>query len=52
MAKVYSLAEDIKPWKLLYQSPLPKWSKGSLLLVGDAAHPVRIIAALLVNGPA
>ncbi|KAL7782915.1 hypothetical protein V8C43DRAFT_318803 [Trichoderma afarasin] len=40
---IFSIAEDIKPWILQYQSPLESWSRGQLLLVGDAAHPVHSV---------
>ncbi|KAL6799651.1 hypothetical protein J3E68DRAFT_435213 [Trichoderma sp. SZMC 28012] len=40
---ICSVAEDIKPWILQYQSPLESWSRGQLLLVGDAAHPVHSV---------
>ncbi|KKP04720.1 FAD binding domain-containing protein [Trichoderma harzianum] len=39
IVSILRIAEDIKPWVLQYQSPLESWSRGQLLLVGDAAHP-------------
>ena len=34
------LAEDVKCWPLFETSPIPKWTSGKLVLIGDAAHPV------------
>jgi 2-polyprenyl-6-methoxyphenol hydroxylase-like FAD-dependent oxidoreductase len=33
-------AEDLKLWKLLFRSPIPSWTKGKAVLIGDAAHPM------------
>ncbi|KAL4960116.1 putative salicylate hydroxylase [Aspergillus stella-maris] len=33
-------ARDIKRWPLLYREPIPTMSKGRLVLIGDAAHPM------------
>ncbi|EAW12315.1 putative salicylate hydroxylase [Aspergillus clavatus NRRL 1] len=33
-------ATSIKRWPLLYRDPIPTWSRGRLLLIGDAAHPM------------
>lgn len=30
----------MKFWKLVARGPIPKWHKGRLVLVGDAAHPM------------
>ncbi|KAM6485598.1 hypothetical protein HDV62DRAFT_257913 [Trichoderma sp. SZMC 28011] len=43
IVSILRIAEDIKPWILQYQSPLESWSRGQLLLVGDAAHPVHSV---------
>ncbi|KAK6836722.1 salicylate hydroxylase [Apiospora arundinis] len=37
---VMSKATMVKQWALLYRPPLPTWRKGSLVLIGDAAHPM------------
>ncbi|KAK8096636.1 hypothetical protein PG999_012580 [Apiospora kogelbergensis] len=37
---VMSKAATVKQWALLYREPLPTWRKGSLTLIGDAAHPM------------
>lgn len=34
-------AEDVSKWPLLNRSPLPLWSKGRLVLLGDACHPMK-----------
>ncbi|KAJ5273175.1 salicylate hydroxylase [Penicillium angulare] len=39
------LAEDVKCWPLFETSPLSKWTTGKLVLIGDAAHPVGIVAS-------
>jgi salicylate hydroxylase len=36
----HSKAKDVKFWKLVARAPIPKWHKGRLLLIGDAAHPM------------
>lgn len=33
-------ATSIKRWPLLYRDPIPTWSRGRLVLIGDAAHPM------------
>ncbi|KAL4938450.1 hypothetical protein BDV06DRAFT_231864 [Aspergillus oleicola] len=33
-------ATDIKRWPLLYREPIPTLSKGRLVQIGDAAHPM------------
>ncbi|KAL3459705.1 hypothetical protein BJX64DRAFT_301150 [Aspergillus heterothallicus] len=40
VVKIIRKATDIKRWPLLYRGPLPTISKGRLLLLGDAAHPM------------
>jgi 2-polyprenyl-6-methoxyphenol hydroxylase-like FAD-dependent oxidoreductase len=32
--------EDWRAWSLLSLPPLPRWSRGAVTLLGDAAHPV------------
>jgi len=44
-----STAEDVKPWRLVYQDPLRTWINGKFILVGDAAHPVHPIIGQGVN---
>ena len=34
-------ATEVTRWPLSILDPLPKWSRGKILLIGDAAHPVR-----------
>lgn len=36
-----SLGESVKCWPLSQIDPLPTWTRGKLVLIGDAAHPVR-----------
>lgn len=33
--------ENITKWPLLNRNPLPLWSEGRLVLLGDACHPMR-----------
>lgn len=33
-------AEDLKLWKLLSRAPISKWTKGKVIIIGDAAHPM------------
>ncbi|KAL2859183.1 FAD/NAD(P)-binding domain-containing protein [Aspergillus pseudodeflectus] len=40
LLNVIRKATDIKRWPLLYRDPLPTISKGRLVLIGDAAHPM------------
>lgn len=40
---VIKIAEDISCWPLMARDPLPSWTKGKIVLVGDAAHPVSYI---------
>lgn len=35
------LSNDVKCWPLFVHEPLPSWIYGKVVLVGDAAHPVR-----------
>jgi salicylate hydroxylase len=34
------LATDVKCWPLNQTDPLPAWTKGRVVLIGDAAHPM------------
>ncbi|KAL4804580.1 FAD/NAD(P)-binding domain-containing protein [Aspergillus unguis] len=38
--KIIKKATNIKRWPLLYRDPLSHFSKGRLVLIGDAAHPM------------
>ncbi|KAL4865954.1 hypothetical protein BDV12DRAFT_210776 [Aspergillus spectabilis] len=33
-------AASVKRWPLLYRDPIPTWTRGRLVLIGDAAHPM------------
>ncbi|ORY60950.1 FAD binding domain-containing protein [Pseudomassariella vexata] len=37
---VLAKARDVRFWKLVARSPLSSWHKDSLVLIGDAAHPM------------
>ncbi|EFQ33706.1 FAD binding domain-containing protein [Colletotrichum graminicola] len=37
---VLAKARDVRFWKLVARSPLSSWRKDSLVLIGDAAHPM------------
>src|SRR5690606_25231349 len=34
-------AQEISLWPLLEREPLPLWSRGRLVLLGDACHPMK-----------
>ncbi|RAL13090.1 putative salicylate hydroxylase [Aspergillus homomorphus CBS 101889] len=40
LLKITGKATSIKRWPLLYRDPIPTFSKGRLVLIGDAAHPM------------
>ncbi|KAJ4247096.1 hypothetical protein NW762_013234 [Fusarium torreyae] len=33
-------AEDLKLWQLQYRAPVDRWTKGRVILIGDAVHPM------------
>ena len=37
---IIQIAPSVTDWPLCIHNPLPAWSKGKIILVGDAAHPV------------
>lgn len=37
---VFSAATDVTCWPLSIYDPFPSWSRGKVVLIGDAAHPV------------
>ncbi|MCK8784300.1 FAD-dependent monooxygenase [Roseomonas sp. NAR14] len=34
-------SDEVSKWPLLNRSPLPLWSRGRLVLLGDACHPMK-----------
>ena len=38
--KIINLSKYIKRWPLIIQDPLPTWTCGRVVLIGDAAHPM------------
>ncbi|KAJ5896914.1 uncharacterized protein N7473_006313 [Penicillium subrubescens] len=40
LLKVLKKATSVKRWPLLYRDPISTWSRGRLVLIGDAAHPM------------
>ncbi|TPX07424.1 uncharacterized protein E0L32_002106 [Thyridium curvatum] len=42
---VLAKARDVRFWKLVARGPLPSWRKDSLVLIGDAAHPMLTFQA-------
>ncbi|KAL0466021.1 hypothetical protein QR685DRAFT_575644 [Neurospora intermedia] len=37
---VLNKASEVKRWPLLYRGPVPTWTKGKMVIIGDAAHPM------------
>lgn len=37
---VLAKASDVKRWPLLYRAPVESWTKGNMVIIGDAAHPM------------
>lgn len=44
--KIIAMSSHVKRWPLFLHSPLPTWSRGKVILIGDAAHPVSLLPAL------
>ena len=40
IAAIIDKADSFKRWALFDRSPLPRWSDGPVVLLGDAAHPM------------
>jgi salicylate hydroxylase len=40
MQKIISLSSHIKRWPLFIHDPLPTWTRGRVVVIGDAAHPM------------
>ena len=34
------ISQEVKCWPLYIHDPLPRWTYGNVVLIGDAAHPV------------
>lgn len=41
-ASINRLGKDVKCWPLFHTEPLPTWTRGKLVVIGDAAHPVGL----------
>ena len=41
VAGLIELSEEVTKWPLLTRSPLPVWSRGRIVLLGDACHPMK-----------
>lgn len=39
--RVINACPKVSKWPLLERDPLPLWSKGSIVLLGDACHPMK-----------
>ncbi|KAK3686127.1 hypothetical protein B0T22DRAFT_467387 [Podospora appendiculata] len=37
---VLNKATEVKRWPLLYRAPVSTWTKGKMVILGDAAHPM------------
>ncbi|KAF5532893.1 FAD dependent oxidoreductase [Fusarium mexicanum] len=40
LVEICRSAEDVKLWQLQYRSPVKQWTKGRVILIGDAVHPM------------
>lgn len=40
LREMLSIATDWRKWALFDAEPMPSWSRGRVVLIGDAAHPV------------
>ncbi|GFF43192.1 6-hydroxynicotinate 3-monooxygenase [Aspergillus udagawae] len=40
LLRIIKKATSVKRWPLLYRDPIPTWTRGRLVLIGDAAHPM------------
>ncbi|KAF2444615.1 putative salicylate hydroxylase [Karstenula rhodostoma CBS 690.94] len=38
IVEILRLADDVKVWPLLFDDPLPRYTRGRVILIGDAAH--------------
>ena len=38
--RVLAACREVHKWALLERDPLPRWSKGRVVIMGDAAHPM------------
>ncbi len=47
--KLIGCSDEITKWPLLNRSPLPLWSRGRMVLLGDACHPMK---PHMAQGPA
>ncbi|KAK0648458.1 FAD binding domain-containing protein [Cercophora newfieldiana] len=45
LQKVLAKARDVRFWKLVARFPISSWRKESLVLIGDAAHPMLTFQA-------
>jgi salicylate hydroxylase len=45
--KHLEIGYEIRPWRLWLHEPYPLWTKGTVAIMGDAAHPVRIFQPCL-----
>lgn len=39
--RVIDAADNISKWPLLERNPLPLWSEGNIVVLGDACHPMK-----------
>ncbi|KAK4552933.1 hypothetical protein LTR86_010065 [Recurvomyces mirabilis] len=38
--EICGMADEVKLYKLLYRAPVPRWTRGKAILIGDAIHPM------------
>jgi 2-polyprenyl-6-methoxyphenol hydroxylase-like FAD-dependent oxidoreductase len=49
MDDVARCAKDVAVWQIRDMKPLPGWVKGRAIIIGDAAHPSRLLAFTLLH---
>ncbi|KAJ3491340.1 hypothetical protein NLG97_g5608 [Lecanicillium saksenae] len=49
IVSLLGIAQDIKIWPLYAMDPLPEWSRGRTVLVGDASHPMLPFSGQAAN---
>lgn len=46
--KHLEIGYEIRPWRLWLHEPYPLWTQGTVALMGDAAHPVKLLGNIFI----